>query len=79
MNNYKAFEKGLDILFRLYTEKLRRETGKKSKGPKPKMDRRHLKRGIERLVLIVRDAKLNTNGRMTFDEAVGEKRQWHKK
>ena len=79
MSNYKSFENGLDNLFHLYTEKLRREAGKKSKGPNPKMDRRHLKREIERLVQMVRDAELNSNGRVSFDEAVGEKRQWHHK
>ncbi len=79
MNSYKKFEKGLDNLFHRYTEKLRREAGKKSKGPKPKMDRRYLEHRIERLVQIARDAELHTHGRTAFDEAVDEKRQWHPK
>jgi hypothetical protein len=79
MKSYKAFEKGLDTLFHQYTEKLRREAGKKSKGPEPKIDRRHLERGIERLVKIARDTELHRHGRSALDEAVGEKRQWHPK
>ncbi len=79
MNHSKAFQTGLDTLFRRYTEKLRREAGKKSKGPVPKLDRRRLKRRIERLVQCARDSELHTDGRATFDEAVGEKRQWHPK
>jgi hypothetical protein len=79
MNRYKAFEKELDSLFHLYTEKLRRDAGKKSRGPEPKMDRRHLKRRIEQLVQITRDAELRARGRAAFDEAVDGKRQWHPK
>jgi hypothetical protein len=79
MNSYKAFEKGLDQLFHQYTEKLRREVGKKSKGPEPKMEKRNLKRRIEQLVQVARDAELHTHGRSAFNETVDEKRQWHPK
>ena len=79
MNSYKAFEKGLNKLFHRYTEKLRREVAKKSKGPEPKMDKRLLKRSIERLVQIARNTELHAHGRSAFDEAVDEKRQWHPK
>ena len=79
MNRYKTFAKGLNNLFYRYTEKLRREAGKKSKGPEPKMDQRHLKRKIERLVQIARDTELYKLGRVVFDESVDEKHQWDPK
>ncbi|MCZ6834209.1 MAG: hypothetical protein O7G85_00400 [Planctomycetota bacterium] len=79
MNHSKSFEAGLDPLFRLYTQRLRREAGKKSRGPLPKIDRWRLETRIERLVEIARDSELRAHGRATFDQAVLEKRQWHPK
>lgn len=79
LNNYKAFDKGLDTLFRRYTEKLRRNVGKKSKGPLPKFDRRRLERGVERLVQIARNAELKAHGHAAFDRAIDKKRQWQVK
>lgn len=79
MNNYTAFEKELDALFYSYTGKLRRDAGKKSKGPVPKIDRKRLENRIERLAQIARDVELNMRGREAFDEVVGQKRQWHPK
>ena len=79
MRNSKAFETGLDALFCRSTEKVRREAGKRAKGPVPKIDRRRLAKEIERLVEVARASELHSNGRDIFEGVVREKRQWHPK
>lgn len=79
MNNAKAFERGLDSLFRRYTEKLRRTAGKLSRGPLPKVDRNRVEKAIEHLVTIASTAELRSKGCDTFENIISEKRQWHPK
>jgi len=79
MASPKAFESGLDTLFRQYSAQLRRDVGKRSKGKVPKLTRPKLRKRIDRLVRIATDFDLKKNGKQTFIDAVKEKRQWHAK
>ena len=75
----KQFETGLDNLFRQYTEGLRRDAGKRTRGRVTKFDRHKLIKRIDRLVLIAAEVELKGNGKRTFASAFTEKRQWHAK
>ena len=79
MPSTKEFESGLDTLFRQYTEGLRRDVGKQSRGRIVKFDRHKLRRRIERLVRIATEIGLKTNGKESFYNCFSEKRQWHPK
>jgi len=75
----KEFETGLDNLFRQFTEGLRREVGKQSRGRVAKFDRHKLRRRIKRLVTIATEVELKEHGKKHFSETYSDKRQWHAK
>ena len=79
MPKSKEFETGLDNLFRQFTEGLRREVGKQSRGRVVKFDRHKLRRRINRLVVLATEVELKENGRKHFDDTYSDKRQWHAK
>lgn len=79
MPSPREFETGLDTLFRQYTEGLRRDAGKRSRGRVTKFDRRKLRSRIERLVQIATEVELKGDGRKCFAGTSSEKRQWHAK
>jgi hypothetical protein len=79
MNHSKSFERELDDLFKIYTDKLRRDVGKKSRGPSTKLDRKKIERKIDFLVEIARQYTLKDVGKKTFEKSFRGKRQWHVK